>query len=106
MIKDVKNADRSGEVYENKGQLDRMPDKKSDFVSDSAEISRNLASFSRNAAEFVSDQGLLWTKQRCLNRKAAEEAERRDTSAPPMAKPDPAHADRRFCHYVDEKKCG
>ena len=44
--KDVKNADRSGEVYENKGQHDIVPVKKSDFVSENAEISQNSASFS------------------------------------------------------------
>ena len=44
--RDVKNTDRSEEVYENKGHADIMPEKKSDFVSENTEISQNLASFS------------------------------------------------------------
>jgi hypothetical protein len=44
--KDVKNADRSEEVYENKGHDDIMSDKKSDFVSEDAGISRNFAGLS------------------------------------------------------------
>jgi len=51
--KDVKNADRSEEVYENKGAHDKTPEKYSDFVSESAEFARNFGVFARNFAGFA-----------------------------------------------------
>ena len=36
--KDVKNADRSGDVYENEGQKDIMTGNKADIVPENAEI--------------------------------------------------------------------
>ena len=51
--KDVKNAGRSGEVYENKGQHDKVPEKNSDFVSEITKVARNFATFARNFAGFV-----------------------------------------------------
>jgi hypothetical protein len=51
--KDTKNADRSGEVYENKGQYDKVPEKNSDFVSEIAEFAQNFAGFAPNSASFA-----------------------------------------------------
>jgi hypothetical protein len=49
--KDTKNADRSGEVYENKGHHDIKPEKKSDCVSEIAEFARNFGVSARNWME-------------------------------------------------------
>jgi hypothetical protein len=46
--KDVKNADRSEEVYENKGKHDIMSNNKSDFVSGITGISRFSPVFERH----------------------------------------------------------
>jgi hypothetical protein len=43
--KDVKNEDRSGDMYENKGSSDIMPESKSDIVFQFAEVLRNSADF-------------------------------------------------------------
>jgi hypothetical protein len=43
--KDVKKADRSEEVYENKGHHDIKPEKKSDFMSDSSKSAGNFVAF-------------------------------------------------------------
>ena len=51
--RDVKNADRSEEVYENKGQHDKVPDTNSDFVSEIAEFARNFGVFARDFAGFA-----------------------------------------------------
>ena len=51
--KDVKNADRSEEVYENKGHHDKLPEKKSDFVSETTEVARNFGVFARNFAGYA-----------------------------------------------------
>jgi hypothetical protein len=45
MHRDVKNEDRSEEVYENKGLHDIKPEKKSDFVSEYAKFAGNLVAF-------------------------------------------------------------
>ena len=55
MHKDVKNADRSEEVYENKGHDDIMPEKNSDFVSENTNSERNFAGFAQNFAGFVAE---------------------------------------------------
>jgi hypothetical protein len=51
--RDVKNAGRSEEVYENKGQHDKVPENNSDFVSEITKVARNFAAFARNFAGFV-----------------------------------------------------
>jgi hypothetical protein len=51
--KDVKNADRSEEVYENKGHHDKLPEKKIDFVSEITKLARNFGAFARNFAGFA-----------------------------------------------------
>ena len=61
--KDVKNEGRSGDAYENKGQRDNMPEKKSDFVSDIARLPRNFEGFTPNYMEFVRGsrfRGAIW----------------------------------------------
>jgi len=40
-------------VYENKGWHDKMPEKNSDFVSESAEFARNFGVFTRNFTGFA-----------------------------------------------------
>jgi hypothetical protein len=43
LSRDVKNEDRSHDVYENKGTHDTMTENKNDFVSENASISQNIA---------------------------------------------------------------
>jgi hypothetical protein len=43
--KDVKNEDRSGDMYENKGTHDTLTEEKSDFVSENATLSQIFATF-------------------------------------------------------------
>ena len=38
--KDVKNEGTSGDVYENKGMSDTMPENQSDFLAENAQIPR------------------------------------------------------------------
>ena len=38
--KDVRNGDRSGDVYENKGSIDKMSTEKHDFTQENAPIAR------------------------------------------------------------------
>jgi hypothetical protein len=51
--RDVKNEGRSGKVYENKGPHDKVPENKSDLVSEITKVARNFATFARNFAGFV-----------------------------------------------------
>src|ERR1039457_6327731 len=48
--KDVKNEGRSGKVYENKGSIDKMPEKKSDIYARSSAISQKNSDFERQFA--------------------------------------------------------
>jgi hypothetical protein len=36
--KDVKNEDRPGDMYENKGEMDKMADNRDGFLSESSQI--------------------------------------------------------------------
>jgi hypothetical protein len=40
--KDVKNEDRPGDVYENKGEGDKMDDNRSGFVAENAKVGRKF----------------------------------------------------------------